>query len=86
MTLAKDRRQLLRKIASAEIMLEQMRALLTTPVVSSRKDGPVLLEGVERAHILKVLEDHGGNRRDTAEALGIGERSLYRKLLKWGNG
>jgi DNA-binding NtrC family response regulator len=38
------------------------------------------LEDVEKEQILRVLTEFGGNRRKTAEALGIGERTLYRKL------
>lgn len=38
------------------------------------------LEDLEREAILDALEQHGGNRRRAAEHLGIGERTLYRKL------
>jgi DNA-binding NtrC family response regulator len=34
----------------------------------------------ERAHILKVIEQCGGNKRKAAKLLGIGATSLYRKL------
>jgi len=34
----------------------------------------------ERAHILKVIEQCGGNKRKAAKVLGIGATSLYRKL------
>jgi DNA-binding NtrC family response regulator len=34
----------------------------------------------ERAHILKVIEQCGGNKRKAAKMLGIGATSLYRKL------
>ena len=34
----------------------------------------------ERAHILKVIEQCGGNKRKAAKQLGIGATSLYRKL------
>jgi len=39
---------------------------------------------VERAAIETVLADTRGNRRKTAEALGIGERTLYRKIKEYG--
>lgn len=32
--------------------------------------------------IMKVLQKHGGNRKEAAEELGISERTLYRKLKK----
>ena len=41
------------------------------------------LESVERQHILKILEVHGGNRQQTAEALGISRKTLYRKLRQY---
>lgn len=34
----------------------------------------------ERSHILKVIEQCGGNKRKAAKLLGIGATSLYRKL------
>jgi DNA-binding NtrC family response regulator len=48
--------------------------------------GPVLyrpgmtMAEVERAAIEAALEEHRGNRRRAAEVLGIGERTLYRKI------
>jgi DNA-binding NtrC family response regulator len=34
----------------------------------------------ERAHILRVIEQCGGNKRKAAKRLGLGVTSLYRKL------
>jgi DNA-binding NtrC family response regulator len=42
------------------------------------------MEDLEREAIRTVLEETGGNRRKAAESLGIGERTLYRKLKKYG--
>ena len=39
---------------------------------------------VERAAIEAVLQECGGNRRQAAAALGIGERTLYRKIREFG--
>jgi len=39
---------------------------------------------VERAAIEAALREHRGNRRRAAEVLGIGERTLYRKLKTYG--
>jgi DNA-binding NtrC family response regulator len=53
---------------------------------------PVLYEpgmtmaDVERAAIESALNDSRGNRRRTAEKLGIGERTLYRKIKEFGLG
>jgi len=38
---------------------------------------------VERAAIEAALKDTAGNRRKAAEILGIGERTLYRKLKEY---
>jgi two-component system response regulator AtoC len=51
----------------------------------AREDGRLeRLEDVERRHILEVLRKLGGNRTETAATLGIGRKTLYRKLLAWG--
>ena len=42
------------------------------------------LEEAERATISAALESASGNRRIAAESLGIGERTLYRKIDKLG--
>jgi DNA-binding NtrC family response regulator len=49
-------------------------------------DAPVDLAGAEKALIAAVLQQHAGNRRHTAEQLGISERTLYRKLRRYGLG
>ena len=41
------------------------------------------LEEVEREQILQTLGHFNGNRQRTAEALGIGVRTLGLKLKKW---
>ena len=51
--------------------------------------GPPNLAGmsmadVERLHIMNTLRMFGGNREKTAKALGIGARTLYRKLREYG--
>ena len=38
---------------------------------------------VEKAAIEAALRERGGNRRQAAEALGIGERTLYRKIKEY---
>ncbi|MEE9443402.1 MAG: sigma-54 dependent transcriptional regulator [candidate division Zixibacteria bacterium] len=42
------------------------------------------VEEMEEELILRTLEATGGNRREAAKKLGIGERTLYRKLNKYG--
>ena len=41
------------------------------------------LADVERDYILSVLQANGGNRGQTAEQLGIGSATLYRKLKRY---
>jgi two-component system response regulator HydG len=44
----------------------------------------VSLEEVERRYILKVLQAAGGNKSLAAKQLGVGRRTLYRKLGEYG--
>ena len=44
----------------------------------------ITLDEVEREQIRKILAENKGNRRESARALGIGERTLYRKLKEYG--
>jgi DNA-binding NtrC family response regulator len=52
-------------------------------------DAPVVyrsgmtMADVERAAIVAALRDTHGNRRKAADVLGIGERTLYRKLKEY---
>lgn len=41
------------------------------------------LDDLERRHIFDTLAKHDGNRRDTAEALGISLRTLYYRLSQY---
>src|SRR6202000_326345 len=42
------------------------------------------LEDVERSHILRVLDECGGNQTRTAEVLGIDRVTLHHKLKRYG--
>ena len=44
----------------------------------------LLLEHHEKEMIIKALEAHKGKRKDAAKALGISERTLYRKINEYG--
>ena len=50
------------------------------PAVGSNED----LESINRCHVIEVFERHQRNKTRTARALGIGRRSLYRLLEKYG--
>jgi DNA-binding NtrC family response regulator len=42
------------------------------------------MDDMEREAIRAALREMGGNRRKAAERLGIGERTLYRKIQRFG--
>lgn len=65
----------LRSILEAAIASSQ--AVTEEPLPSNR------LTDLEREQIQKMLEQNQGNRRKTARDLGIGERTLYRKLKEY---
>lgn len=46
--------------------------------------GPLSIEEMEIRHIQDLLERHQGHRRKVADILGISERTLYRKLNRYG--
>ncbi len=49
----------------------------------SENHPPSSLEEMEKEQIKRILQEFNGNRRETAEALGIGERTLYRKIRQY---
>ena len=49
-------------------------------VAEEIKEEPTNIEQLERESIKRALEKNGGNRKAAAAALGISERTLYRKL------
>ncbi|HEY4671522.1 MAG TPA: sigma-54 dependent transcriptional regulator [Gemmatimonadaceae bacterium] len=54
------------------------------PLVSEAVQTNPTLDTIERAYILWVLENEGGNKPRTAEVLGIDPSTLYRKLSRYG--
>jgi len=62
---------------------------LTHPIFPESAEEPVLyrpgmtMAEVEKAAIEAALSEHKGNRRLAADALGIGERTLYRKIKEY---
>lgn len=53
---------------------------LSTEAVRGQGDNWPRLEDVEKRYIQKVLEATGGNKRRTADILGIARKTLYRRL------
>jgi DNA-binding NtrC family response regulator len=63
---------------------------LTGPMVEARTlPGPVIeatatsLDDLEKQAIVKALAEFSGNREKAAKSLGIGERTLYRKIKEY---
>jgi DNA-binding NtrC family response regulator len=54
------------------------------PLVSDAPQTNPTLDTIERAYIMWVLENEGGNKARTAEVLGIDSSTLYRKLSRYG--
>ena len=54
------------------------------PLVSESAQANPTLDTIERAYIMWVLENEGGNKPRTAEVLGIDPSTLYRKLSRYG--
>ncbi len=69
---------------------ERAASIFAVPPAREGSDGVVVyrpgmtMEEMEREAILAALDEVGGNRRKAAERLGIGERTLYRKIKKFG--
>jgi DNA-binding NtrC family response regulator len=45
--------------------------------------GDCSLHDLESGHIARLLDRYGGNRRQVAAAIGVSERTLYRKLKRY---
>jgi transcriptional regulator with PAS, ATPase and Fis domain len=54
------------------------------PLISAATQANPTLDTIERAYIMWVLENEGGNKARTAEVLGIDTSTLYRKLSRYG--
>ena len=65
---------------------EKIRAYRRSHVLIAADDPSELvpLEEAERRYILRVMEAVGGNKTLAARRLGIGRKTLYRKLAQWG--
>ncbi|MEE8117888.1 MAG: sigma-54 dependent transcriptional regulator [Gemmatimonadales bacterium] len=65
---------------------ESITARRAEPLVSEgRYDNPTL-ETIERAYIMWVLQNEGGNKSRAAQVLGIDPSTLYRKLSRYDAG
>jgi two-component system response regulator HydG len=55
------------------------------PLVADRPAANPTLDAIERAYILWVLQNEGGNKTRAAEVLGIDPSTLHRKLARYGD-
>lgn len=85
-----ERELIFRMLLDLRNEIQEVKMLLMSAIEQTREQtregcehSPFKLNDLEREQILRVLAEFGGNRRRTAEALGIGERTLYRKLKEY---
>jgi DNA-binding NtrC family response regulator len=82
-----ERELLFRTLLDLRREVADIKTLLTTAIQRVQSVAALnertQLRDVEREQILRVLEENHGNRRKTAQDLGIGERTLYRKLKEY---
>ncbi len=69
---------------SQALTLSSVRSLHAGPHVLSGKGSELMtLEDMEKEHILRVLQETGGNRKKAAVILGINTATVYRKIEKY---
>ncbi len=86
-----EMRQQLNGLLNGQPMAQSASSLQSTPInkedyqmVEELKEEPSNLEEVMKERIIRELERSGGNRKIAAEALGVSERTLYRKIKEYG--
>jgi DNA-binding NtrC family response regulator len=62
---------------------ERITARKAEPLVGERVHQNPTLDQVERAYIVWVLQNEGGNKTRAAQVLGIDPSTLYRKLSRY---
>jgi len=67
-----------------EDLPEQLRGSTDIVLAANPSTAGLTMEQMERIHIANTLKLTGGNREKTAKMLGIGARTLYRKLREYG--
>jgi Nif-specific regulatory protein len=65
-------------------ILPQHLPLASAAVRKDERSEPAALAEVEKRHVLRVLEQCGGNRTAAAKLLDIGRNTLSRKLKEYG--
>lgn len=70
--------------AGKPVVAEDISHLEERPLIDPEVIGEITMEELEREYIQQTLLKFNHNRRRTAEALGIAERTLYRKIQTYG--
>jgi len=73
--------RLLRDLITAHLPTENPSAEYQSPKVNPLKG--MSIEEMEKLMMQQILIETNGNRKEAAKKLGIGERTLYRKLKKY---
>ena len=73
-------------IHAADLRLPVMHPPAVPPAPLLPRASAASLRDLERIHLQSLLDAHGGHRARVAAALGITERTLYRKLKQHGLG
>ena len=66
-----------------EDLPEHIRGSTDIVLATGPSTAGLTMEQMERIHIANTLKLNGGNREKTAKMLGIGARTLYRKLREY---
>jgi len=72
------------ELVDANALPERITERRQEPLVSDRAAANPTLETIERAYILWVLQNEGGNKTRAADVLGIDPSTLHRKLSRFG--
>lgn len=75
---------LIAKVGGEEVFTGDISQIEDRPLIDPEAIGEVTMEELEREYIQQTLAKFNHNRRRTAEALGIAERTLYRKIQAYG--
>jgi DNA-binding NtrC family response regulator len=76
--------RLLRDLITSHLPTENFESEDTREATTPQFTDGATMEEVEERMIRQALHDTGGNRKEAARRLGIGERTLYRKIKKYG--
>ena len=71
-------------VVAQEPELREPDFILKPKAGNGDEEGAKTLEEIEKSHILRVLEECGGNQTRAAEVLDIDRVTLHNKLKKYG--